>query len=538
MMEFRKDLFADERDDNLNEIGKPTVRQDILGHVTGRSPYFDDHRFDGLLHLKCLRSPHHHARIRSISTSEAERSPGVRRIITGRDVRGEPQHAAQPAQLRQGRRAGARHRDRALQGRADRRRRRRLEREAFEAIEKIRVDYEVLPHVLEVEDAMAEGAPAINPSLPQQPVRVPRQVRPPEAALRRRRVRARARRPRRRGPLPDVAHRARPHRDRRRHRGARNQRPLRLLHLDPGAVLLPRHRRQAPRRASEPAALHRRHRRRRLRRQGRLAARTAGHPRLHAHRQARALPLRPARGDAVRPAARRRNLASDRRRDERRAHRCPQVHRLFRCRRLHPPVELRRGQERRPPARALHHPQRLGRRLLRLHQPHAGHRHARLRHHRRRLLHRVPHGQGRPCRRHGPAGTAHPQRLPRRRHEGPPPRGQELRPDRVRAGRGGKGQVADPRRVQEDVVADRRRRRPRRHPAHRDRRERPHRPAPPVRPDPAPAAPCPGTNQCTRAGTARAAAASRAAAFTTITATGPPATGANRFSSIFGTRRR
>ena len=31
MMEFRKDLFADERDDNLNEIGKPTARQDILG---------------------------------------------------------------------------------------------------------------------------------------------------------------------------------------------------------------------------------------------------------------------------------------------------------------------------------------------------------------------------------------------------------------------------------------------------------------------------------------------------------------------------
>jgi hypothetical protein len=39
MMEFRKDLFADERDDNLNEIGKPTLRQDILGHVTGRSPF-------------------------------------------------------------------------------------------------------------------------------------------------------------------------------------------------------------------------------------------------------------------------------------------------------------------------------------------------------------------------------------------------------------------------------------------------------------------------------------------------------------------
>src|SRR6056297_3580087 len=86
MVEFRKDLFADERDDNLNEVGQPTRRQDIPGHVTGRSPFFDDHLFDGLLHLRCTRSPHHHARIRRIDTSEAERLPGVVRVLTGRDV--------------------------------------------------------------------------------------------------------------------------------------------------------------------------------------------------------------------------------------------------------------------------------------------------------------------------------------------------------------------------------------------------------------------------------------------------------------------
>jgi hypothetical protein len=43
MLEFRKEIFADERDDNLHEIGQPTQRQDILGHVTGRSRFFDDH---------------------------------------------------------------------------------------------------------------------------------------------------------------------------------------------------------------------------------------------------------------------------------------------------------------------------------------------------------------------------------------------------------------------------------------------------------------------------------------------------------------
>ena len=84
--EMRKDLFADERDDALNEIGKPTIRQDIEGHVTGRSRYYDDHLFEGLLHMRCVRSPHHHARIRSVDTAQAERMPGVRRIVQPQDV--------------------------------------------------------------------------------------------------------------------------------------------------------------------------------------------------------------------------------------------------------------------------------------------------------------------------------------------------------------------------------------------------------------------------------------------------------------------
>jgi CO/xanthine dehydrogenase Mo-binding subunit len=161
MVEFRKDLFADERDDNLNEIGKPTRRQDILGHVTGRSPFYDDHLFDGLLHMRCARSPHHHARIRRIDTSEAERMPGVVRVLTGRDVpvnlntllslldfgiddepvlsdkkvvyMGEPV-AAVIAET---------------------------ESEARAAAAAIRVDWEPLPHVLDVEEAIKPGAPTV-----------------------------------------------------------------------------------------------------------------------------------------------------------------------------------------------------------------------------------------------------------------------------------------------------------------------------------------------------------------------------------------
>ncbi len=86
VMEFRKDLFQNERDDNLNVVGKGVQRQDMPGHVTGRSPFFDDHAFEGLLHLKVVRSPHHHARIRRIDISAAERAPGVKRILRGADV--------------------------------------------------------------------------------------------------------------------------------------------------------------------------------------------------------------------------------------------------------------------------------------------------------------------------------------------------------------------------------------------------------------------------------------------------------------------
>ena len=79
MLELRKDIFADERDDNLKEIGKGTQRQDMLGHVTGTSTYFDDHKLQGMLHLKVVRSPHAHARLRRIDTSgsrtRARRAP-------------------------------------------------------------------------------------------------------------------------------------------------------------------------------------------------------------------------------------------------------------------------------------------------------------------------------------------------------------------------------------------------------------------------------------------------------------------------------
>ena len=81
-MELRKNYFADQRKDDLHEIGQPRPRSDSPGHVTGKTAYFADRNFPGMLHLRMVRSPHHHARIRGIDTSEAEKHPGVVKILT------------------------------------------------------------------------------------------------------------------------------------------------------------------------------------------------------------------------------------------------------------------------------------------------------------------------------------------------------------------------------------------------------------------------------------------------------------------------
>ena len=167
MLELRKDIFADERDDNLKEIGKPTQRQDMIGHVTGTTTFFDDHKLAGLLHLKVLRSPHHHARIRRIDTERgrararrAPRDPRRRRAA-------QSQHAAEPVELRQGRRAVARDRQGALQGRADRGDRgEQRARGVRGARQKCASTTSRSPPVFDVEEALKPGAPVVNETYP------------------------------------------------------------------------------------------------------------------------------------------------------------------------------------------------------------------------------------------------------------------------------------------------------------------------------------------------------------------------------------
>ena len=220
MLEFRKEIFADERDDNLNEVGKPTRRQDILGHVTGRSRYFDDHAFEGLLHLKVLRSPHHHARLRRIDVAAAERAPGVKRVIRAADVPVNLNTLLSLLTFGKDDEPSLAHDKVRYLGEPIIAVVAESEQAALEALPLIRVDYEPLPAVFDVEEALKEGAPVVNETYPEKHVRVSRPLRSSETPVRQRRARLRGGRPRARGALPDVADRARADRDQRLHRGA------------------------------------------------------------------------------------------------------------------------------------------------------------------------------------------------------------------------------------------------------------------------------------------------------------------------------
>ncbi|HIL10740.1 MAG TPA: xanthine dehydrogenase family protein molybdopterin-binding subunit, partial [Candidatus Latescibacteria bacterium] len=67
-------------------IGTRPVRHDGVDKVTGRAVYGGDTRLPGLLYGQVLRSPHAHARIKSINISKAQALPGVKAILTGADL--------------------------------------------------------------------------------------------------------------------------------------------------------------------------------------------------------------------------------------------------------------------------------------------------------------------------------------------------------------------------------------------------------------------------------------------------------------------
>ncbi len=153
-----------------NVVGKRPIRHDGADKVTGRARYSADISLPGMLHAKVLRSPHAHARIKSIDASRALALPGVKAVATSADL---VQSSGRAADLGEGAMANPRYisnnvlaADKALyQGHAVAAVAATTAAIAEEALSLIDVDYEVLPPVLNVKDAMKDGAPLVHERL-------------------------------------------------------------------------------------------------------------------------------------------------------------------------------------------------------------------------------------------------------------------------------------------------------------------------------------------------------------------------------------
>jgi CO/xanthine dehydrogenase Mo-binding subunit len=70
----------------VKAVGARLPRYDGVAHVTGRTTFVDDVRVVNMLWTKALRSPHHHAGIKSIDTRKAQEMRGVHAVVTSADV--------------------------------------------------------------------------------------------------------------------------------------------------------------------------------------------------------------------------------------------------------------------------------------------------------------------------------------------------------------------------------------------------------------------------------------------------------------------
>ncbi len=145
-----------EADMDFKVIGSRPVRPDGVDKVTGRALYGADRYAPGMLIGKVLRSPHPHARIKAIDTSKADALTGVKAIITKDDFGEVPK--SQKATL-----GNVMAQDKALfEGHAVAAVAAVDTTTALKALDLIDVDYEVLPHVTDVDAAMADDAPLVH----------------------------------------------------------------------------------------------------------------------------------------------------------------------------------------------------------------------------------------------------------------------------------------------------------------------------------------------------------------------------------------
>src|ERR1044071_6172489 len=144
-------------------IGTRPDRPDGADKVTGRGRFGADFNLPGQLIGKVLRSPHAHAEIRSIDTSKAAALPGVKAVVTAKDFPDQPNLIVPTGEMQVNLRDITRNviaREKVLyEGHPVAAVAATTEAIAKAALDLIKVEYEVLPHVIDVVEAMKEDAP-------------------------------------------------------------------------------------------------------------------------------------------------------------------------------------------------------------------------------------------------------------------------------------------------------------------------------------------------------------------------------------------
>ena len=153
-MPLDSDLDAKQRD--FKVVGSRPLRPDGVDKVTGRARFGADMSAPGMLHGAVLRSPHAHARIRAIDFSKAAALPGVKAIIT-RDDFAEGDEGLRDTLCNVMAREKALYEGHTVAAVAA-----ISPLVARDALRLIEVDYEILPHVTDVEAAMAPDAPLLH----------------------------------------------------------------------------------------------------------------------------------------------------------------------------------------------------------------------------------------------------------------------------------------------------------------------------------------------------------------------------------------
>ncbi|GIK65394.1 MAG: aldehyde dehydrogenase [Chloroflexota bacterium] len=151
-------------------IGSRIKRREDPRLITGEAKYLEDIQLPGLLHAAILRSPHAHAKIKSIDTSKAAKHPGVVAVYAGKDF---ADVNPMPCAWQAGKVKNNVNTPRVLE----------IDRVTFtgagiavvvaedrytaqDALELIHVDYEVLPAVVDAEKATKSGAPQLHENAP------------------------------------------------------------------------------------------------------------------------------------------------------------------------------------------------------------------------------------------------------------------------------------------------------------------------------------------------------------------------------------